>query len=333
MLRRVTLAGVALIGAALLLLASWPQLIGVQRALPWAELTAMRGLIGVVALAAAALLVIAGGASRRIRSLAILLGVVYLGIVVLNVLVLSLRGFGPGPAADAESGDVTVFSWNTLSSAVSADIVTERAERTDADVIVLTETSREEAEIVVALFDQQGRSFQLFVHELDTADPRFTAALLVSDELGAYRLLGSDGAPERMPAVIAVPVDGDGPTLIAAHPAAPIPAELELWQAGIAWLAVQCDRPEVILAGDLNATLDHFAGLGAEGFELGHCRDAARGAGAGAIGTWPSTLPALLGAPIDHVLTSAGWQAVAVEIGEADASDHRPLVAVLRPQD
>ena len=49
------------------------------------------------------------------------------------------------------------------------------------------------------------------------------------------------------------------------------------------------------MAGDFNATLDHFGGPGVDGGDLGRCRHAASYAG-GSIGTWSTEMPALLGA-------------------------------------
>lgn len=88
----------------------------------------------------------------------------------------------------------------------------------------------------------------------------------------------------------------------------------------------------MIVAGDLNATVDHFDGYGAAGGDLGGCRDAAAAAGSAAVGTWPVRLPALLGAHIDHVLVGSEWtvDGFSVIAGFDDAgSDHRQIVATL----
>jgi endonuclease/exonuclease/phosphatase (EEP) superfamily protein YafD len=93
----------------------------------------------------------------------------------------------------------------------------------------------------------------------------------------------------------------------------------------------------VILAGDLNSTLDHYTGLDAASDAsggLGGCRDAARVTGNAAVGTWPTNVPPLLGAPIDHVMATPNWDVVGFRvIGSLDGagSDHRPVVAQLRP--
>lgn len=66
------------------------------------------------------------------------------------------------------------------------------------------------------------------------------------------------------------------------------------------WIADLCGDGEVIVAGDLNATVDHLAGLGVDGGSIGGCRDAAAEAGSAAAGTWPvrqERAPAARGRP------------------------------------
>jgi endonuclease/exonuclease/phosphatase (EEP) superfamily protein YafD len=65
---------------------------------------------------------------------------------------------------------------------------------------------------------------------------------------------------------------------------------------------------------------------------LGACRDAAISAGSGAVGTWPTNAPALLGSPIDHVLATSHWAVAGmsvIETSDEAGSDHRPIVARL----
>ncbi|RIQ20515.1 endonuclease/exonuclease/phosphatase family protein, partial [Jiangella rhizosphaerae] len=54
---------------------------------------------------------------------------------------------------------------------------------------------------------------------------------------------------------------------------------------------------------------------------------------AAAAGTWPAGWPPWAGAPIDHVLADArAWDVVAFSVlHPAGGSDHRPVLAVLRP--
>jgi endonuclease/exonuclease/phosphatase (EEP) superfamily protein YafD len=118
------------------------------------------------------------------------------------------------------------------------------------------------------------------------------------------------------------------PTLVATHLRAPSArASMPEWRAHTAVIAAVCRAtPGVVVAGDLNATLDH-PGL----HDLGPCVDAAEQAGAAALGTWPARVPPLLGAPIDHVLVDGrAWRVTGFAVLPAvGGSDHRPVVAHL----
>ncbi|MEJ5946096.1 endonuclease/exonuclease/phosphatase family protein [Pseudokineococcus basanitobsidens] len=164
-------------------------------------------------------------------------------------------------------------------------------------------------------------------------------------------------APPRLlgGAVVAVPADGDGPPLAAVHtlPALPLLFDMGRWRSETAAAVGLCDRlPGGVVAGDLNVTPDHAvlrtttcvdaaAGEGLHGGD-GPDDDGADddgggddgGGGADAPGgTWPSSLPVPLTAPIDHVLADAGsWSAVDAAVDRVGASDHRALTALLRPR-
>jgi len=199
---------------------------------------------------------------------------------------------------------------------------------------VLPETSTETAGIVAAILTSEGRPMQVLHLSLDEISKARTTSLLISTELGEYRREDSAGSTETLPSVLAVPVDGTGPRIVAAHPVAPLPGEMAAWRQGLQWLADRCAGQNVILAGDLNSTLDHYTGLGSDGGNLGRCHDAARATGDAAVGTWPAILPQLIGAPIDHVMATPDWEIVGFRvIGAQDGagSDHRPVVAQLRP--
>ena len=66
---------------------------------------------------------------------------------------------------------------------------------------------------------------------------------------------------------------------------------------------------------------------------LGTCRDGARATGSAALGAWPSQVPMLLGAPIDHIMATGDWEFVDFRVvSELDGqgSDHKALLAGLR---
>ncbi len=333
MIRRAlaTLLAVAL--AVFLLIGSWPQLFGLHRTLIFAELTAMRGLMVAVALIAILFLIVIALLSQALRRVSALLALMLFGVVALNMAVLSTRGFGDPSFQEKAPADLTVFTWNTLGDAPGASVIADFALEHDVDILTLPETSREAADEIAALMGQAGVPMQVIVVALDELKSRSTA-LLVSETLGAYRIDESAGSTPYLPSVTAVPVDGSGPTIIAAHPVAPIPGYIEDWEPGLEWLAESCRGGNVILAGDLNSTLDHYQGLADDGAALGTCFDGAKETGNAGIGTWPSQLPELLGAPIDHVMATAEWEFVGFRVvGALDGlgSDHRAVLAQLRP--
>jgi len=176
---------------------------------------------------------------------------------------------------------------------------------------------------------------QMLHVSLDEISKARTTALLISGSFGDYVIDGSAGTTPTLPSVVARPADGAGPVIVAAHPVAPVPGEMQAWRDGLTWLAERCAGENVILAGDLNSTLDHYTALGDGDGDLGRCLDVARATGNAAVGTWPTSFPPLLGAPIDHVMATAAWEPIGFRVvasRDGDGSDHRPVVAQLRPR-
>jgi endonuclease/exonuclease/phosphatase (EEP) superfamily protein YafD len=112
--------------------------------------------------------------------------------------------------------------------------------------------------------------------------------------------------------------------VVATHTQSPKPGDTAAWRRDVAALSRWCtgERPTVV-AGDLNATLDHAELREA----IAGCTDTASDVGAGLSGTWPSALPRLFGAQIDHVLVAGGPRPRAAEVVDVPGSDHRGLLA------
>ena len=334
MFRRILAAAVLLALAAVLVIAVWPQLLGLERTPIIAQLVSLRAAAVALAAGLVVLFALIGLASAPMRRFAASVALLLLVFCAISVAVLATRGFGSGGLQTTAPGDVVVLSWNTLGDAPGAEIIAELALEVEADVVVLPETSAETAGIVAAILTSSGRPMQTLHLSLDEISKARTTSLLIADELGEYRGDDSTGTTDTLPSVLAVPVDGTGPRIVAAHPVAPVPGEMAAWRQGLQWLAERCAGQNVILAGDLNSTLDHYTGLGSDGGELGRCHDAARATGDAAVGTWPTLLPQLIGAPIDHVMATSDWEVVGFRvIGAYDGagSDHRPIVTQLRP--
>lgn len=337
--------------AAVLLVLAWPQLFGLQYIPGIAQVVALRALTGVVALVLA-LLILAGTLSiRSFRRLGSVLVVLLVGFAAVNGAVLGSRGFGGEISASAvtdlgsnapigaevrTSTGLTVLSWNTLGDATGAAAIAKLAMETGADIISLPETTEATSTEVATIMGAAGRPMWAHHVAFGTVAKSRTTSLLTSATLGLYRVDATQGNTKAVPTVIAVPVNGQGPTIIAAHPVAPIPGYFDLWRSDVHWLKGACSGTNIILAGDLNSTVDHYDGLAnSPTATIGDCVDGARASGSGAVGTWPTKLPALLGAPIDHVMATPDWMIDSLRVivdRDSSGSDHRPIVARLTPR-
>lgn len=325
--------GTAALAAVLL----WPQAFGLQNQWIAAHVVALRGAAALCAAVASVLFVVLA-LGRSARRFGAAMAAILMLFAVGNAAVLAVRGVGAGGApAAAASDSVTVLSWNTLGEVPDAATIADLALAEGADVVVLPETTAPLGEQVAIAMRDGGRPMWVHTQFFDQVAKARSTTLLISPDLGDYQVVsaaapGPPGNTNTLPTVVADPVSGTGPRIVAVHAVAPIRWELRNWRSDLDWLAEQCTGEDVIMAGDFNATVDHFAGRGTDGGDLGRCSDAAAAGGAGGLGTWPTGVPPLLGSPIDHVMSTPAWTVEGVRVIEGldDAgSDHRPVVATL----
>jgi endonuclease/exonuclease/phosphatase (EEP) superfamily protein YafD len=335
MIRRTLAAIIIVVTALALLVVAWPQLFGAAQLPILAQLVSLRGAATSVGLGIVALLVLAALVSTRVRRFAASMAAIMLVFCLVNLAVLSTRGVGDTAFADRTDSDVTVLSWNTLGDLPGADAIARLAIEAHADIVVLPETSRAAGEAVASLMGDAGLPMIAHTSSYDEVSKARSTTLLIGVGLGDYVVDEQARTTAVLPSVVAIPADGAGPTIVAVHPVAPIPGEMANWRSDLQWVKDACDGDNVIMAGDFNSTLDHFAGLGlAPGAAVGQCADAAVTTDNAAVGTWPTAVPALLGAPIDHVMSTPNWQATGMRVIETEdesGSDHRPIVAQLTP--
>ena len=335
MFRRILAAAVVLALAVALLVFAWPQLFGLQTFVGVAHIVALRvaatGVAG-VAIVALLLLALAAPVTRRFMSS---LAIVLLVFVVISGVIVASRGIGSTAFETKNANDITVLSWNTLGDAPGAQAVADLALETGASIVVLPETTVEFGAETSAILADAGTPMKPLTLSYDVISKARSTTVLISDALGDYTFTKDERTTATLPTVVATPVDGTGPTIIAVHAVAPIPGELRNWRADLDWLRDACSGDNVIMAGDFNATIDHMAGLGsAGGATLGSCVDAALSTDNAAVGTWPTTVPPLLGSPIDHVMQTPNWRVSGMRVIESHddfGSDHRPVVAQLTP--
>jgi endonuclease/exonuclease/phosphatase (EEP) superfamily protein YafD len=336
MFPRIAAAAVVFGAAVAALVMTWPQLFGLQRIPIVAQLVSLRGIAFACALFLLLVLVLLAILSKRFRRFFAALGLVVAVFALATAVVLATRGLGDFAFQTKGSADLTVLSWNTLGDAPGAEAIARLALDSDADIVVLPETTIETAIAVAKLMKAGGHAMWVHTFHYDLVSKARSTSLLTSTSLGEYRVDTDHRTTNVLPSVVATPVDGTGPTIVAVHAVSPIPSELNHWKLDLAWLSRACSGPNVIMAGDFNSTLDHFAGFGAaDGTAIGNCFDAGQATGNAAVGTWPTGLPALLGAPIDHVMATEGWKVTGMRIVENHdgyGSDHRPIVVQLSPR-
>lgn len=339
-------AGVALAGALVL---TAPDRLGLSTTTPVAQVIAFRGTVGVALLALGGVLLLGAVVSRwwwerravrrgrprpvRRRALgrpAVVVGAAFVLFGAINLGVLASRGVVDAPPRaedDRGSGAVTVLALNTFGAGAPDAAVATAVLETGADVVALPETPPAAAEAVADRLALAGVPVQVFTNDRGYS-VAFTTSLLVSDALGRYV---QTPTREGVGYVRVDPVGHDGPPIIAVHPSAPLPGRTHWWTRELTYAVELCrETPGVVMAGDLNATLDH-----APMRDLEPCVDATSSAGwqgSGALGTWPNWLPWLLGAPIDRVLVDGRtWQVDGTGTVEVGDSDHRGVVARVIP--
>jgi endonuclease/exonuclease/phosphatase (EEP) superfamily protein YafD len=329
---------VAVLSAIAAAILAWPQFFHLERTFPIAQLVSFRGL---VAIGFAVVLVIAllVSIARPLRAFALSIALIAAVGGVATAAILVSRGTGTDALPARTDDSIRVMTWNTAGTATSAQDVAQIAVAMDADIVALPETTIETGEQVAVAMRDLGHP--MWAHHAANPSTQWDAGsttLLISPRLGDYAVIESsqDGTSNTstVPSAVAMPTSGKGPIVVAAHAVAPRQSDMQYWRSDLQWLADQCAADDVIMAGDFNATVDHMSGLGTDGGALGRCHDAAIETGNGAVGTWSTEFPALLGAPIDHVMASPKWTptgSVVLRSLDSSGSDHRPLIVQLEP--
>ncbi|MGZ0710477.1 endonuclease/exonuclease/phosphatase family protein (plasmid) [Coraliomargarita sp. W4R53] len=318
---------------------TWPAFFRVERIFPVAQIISFRSILLAGFLAATVLFLLVA-VIRPMRAFALSLVLVF-GVASLasGAILLARGGTGTEALPEKTDSSIRVMTWNTAGSATPPEAVAKIAVAMDADIVALPETTIETGEAVAIAMRELDHP--MWAHHTEYGDTGWDASsttLLISPSLGDYSIIESsvDGKTNTstLPSAVAMPNSGVGPTVVVAHAVAPREAYMDSWRSDLQWLADQCAEQNVIMAGDFNATVDHFSGLGTNGGDLGDCHDSAIETGNGAVGTWPTSIPALAGAPIDHVMVSSQWTAtgsVVLRSLDGSGSDHRPLIVQLEP--
>lgn len=282
-------------------------------------LVAFRALVlAVVAAVAIVVAVLVLVLRRRRAVLATALVVAVVGVALAVPAADRTPAVDPAQVPSSAVGSLRVLEWNTGQQDVDAGTIASLVAATDPDVVVLPEYFTTLARGMLAAVAER-RHMQVL--GVDSS----SATLLVSRSLGRYRVADTDAPPWA--GFVAVPSDPSSPRLVVTHLQRPGPSSTALWREHVAWAARQC-RGDTLAVGDFNAAVDDLG----PSRRLGACADSAVTLGEHPRGTWPTVLPAALGATIDHVFVGSGWRPVVSSVlaGEDRAgSDHRPVFVVL----
>lgn len=236
-----------------------------------------------------------------------------------------------GPYHEAPS-DLRLLQFNVNTHGGDPAAVAAYLAEQDADIVFLQEVDRRWLE---ALLDNIGPYEQVI------AEPRtdnFGIACYVRSgqdrvTVSAAEIVEFGNVPAIALSLSVVHFFGDdAPRLdvpvLSVHTLPPVNADYaqtrdEQLAAAGRWAREAGDHAVVI--GDLNATpwSRPFNAM-LEAGELHHHK------GLGWQTTWPTSLPAPLGIPIDHCVHGRGWSTLQQRVGEPCGSDHRPLHVTLR---
>ncbi len=227
-----------------------------------------------------------------------------------------------GSRTPTDATDLVVLSFNAHGA--TAQEILEVGRDVDPDVIMLVEAPDELVRAVADGFD--GAS--AFTNAEEATSVYDAVGIVTRARIGTYEQVQG---PRLQLGSVAIEGGGHGPShLTAVHPLPPRQryAPAQRWREEVSRAVRWCeDRSDAIIGGDFNAVSDHLRRLG-----LDRCSSATDTLGLSARGTWPTALPAPLGAGIDHQLSDPGsWLPTRAEIVTIGGSDHRAvLVSWLR---
>ena len=328
--RRVVAAvGLALAPIGLAVVVLLPDLVGLDRSLPFTVFAALRPVLTVLA----ALCVVVALAVRRRRPArrrtAGTVGLVGVAVVVALAAAFVVPRAVPGEPPPPGGTPLTVLSFNVFEGRADVAVLADVVRRERPDLVVLPEAGERFRARISALLPDY-RSWTNV--PAGAADVR-GIVVLASPRAGDVTVRAISDAPGS-PTDTRYPwaeVTGGilGPVRLGAvHVVSIVPGWIGYWPGELELLQRWCARPAgaSIVVGDVNATPDHSAfRAGTQG-----CADAATERGDGLVATWNARWPRAFGAQIDHVLTTGGPRARDVAVIDVPRSDHRALLVHLR---
>lgn len=315
--RRHLLGAVA--AAVLAVLVLLPDLLGIDRVLPFAVFAALR-----LPLAVATWVVGVGLLALRPRWWPLLAPV--LAVAVLAVVLVIPRAV-PDAAPPPGGTGLTVLELNAFEGHADPRAIAAAAQGSGADLVVLPEAGDRMRQALAELLPGW-RTWTNVPPSAAEVRGIVVASSPRAGDVSARRLDGDTRYPwaEVTGGIL-------GPTrLVAVHLVSVVPQWISYWPGELAMLQRWCAAPgPAMVVGDLNASPDHSAFRA----DTAGCTDAGTATGTSLVGTWNSAAPRWLGTQIDHVLTrtapdGAGPRPRSLEVLDLPGSDHRGLLVRLR---
>lgn len=261
--------------------------------------------------------------SRKIRVMAALAMIVFAALGTANFAIVVSHGIRQKHTASSSQRTLRVFEWNTNGALVRPAAIADIAARARPDIIVLPDAGTpRSADAVQSELAYEGQPFVLFMAD----QPDAQVAVLIRAALAR----SYTAVPGPDPIKTLKLTSDSGPTILALHATKPIPQQISQWRQDLSWVTNVCaGNSRVIVSGDFNSTIDNFGGN-----HLGRCIDSASAVGSASVGTWPTSLAAILGMPIDHTLltvaagTTVSWMALTDD--DRSGARHRPTLTVIR---
>jgi endonuclease/exonuclease/phosphatase (EEP) superfamily protein YafD len=337
-LRRVVLSVLFLLFVAVPL---YPELYGLEAVSPFAQLVAFRP--------QALALVLLAGLLMLLRRGWRLAAVLVTALSVVGMALVAPRVFsGPTPPPPG-SRALTIMVANVLGGGADAGEVADLIREQRPDLVSLPEAR---ADVRQEIQDHlQGLSYRGYTQQANAAVESATSVLVASslgevqfdfDKLYTGKMnstqpkqaAGEPGAGTIGPVqqtttqfghIIVTGGSLGKLRLIVYHGYPPLPSEVTAWKRDLEVVKGWCsqDRP-TILAGDFNATSDHYDFRQALG---DHCRSVAPSVGEGLVGTWPSDRIGLARTQIDHVVITDGIEPGKFMTYKIAGTDHRAVIA------
>lgn len=235
------------------------------------------------------------------------------------------------PAPPERADDLTVLAANVWHGRADTGALAALLERERPDLVALSESGCDYRDKLVPMIDALG--YRAWVSTPPGVLDGFGVTLLAGPRAGEVTVTAG-GRPGHLRATGGLL---GARSFLAVHTASPTSAgRVRNWRRDLARLAGWSHEPAApVIAGDLNATVDH-ARLRAV---TGPVRSAAEGTGHGLAATFPTALrpsaapwrrPAGAGIQIDHVLVPAGTEVSRFAILDVPGSDHRAVLARMR---